>query len=56
MTHLDLKMGTFNTVVLLTSSLSMALSVHFAQLKKSDGTSSLASCGNHGVSGGIPCR
>jgi len=33
-THLDVKMGTFNTVVLLTSSLSMALSVHFAQLKK----------------------
>lgn len=31
---LDVKLGTFNTVVLLTSSLSMALSVHFAQLKK----------------------
>jgi len=27
-------MGTFNTVVLLTSSLSMALSVHYAQLKR----------------------
>jgi cytochrome c oxidase subunit 3 len=32
--HLDVRMGTFNTVVLLTSSLTMALSVHFAQLKK----------------------
>lgn len=32
-THLDLTMGTFNTVVLLTSSLTMALAVHFAQLK-----------------------
>jgi cytochrome c oxidase subunit 3 len=32
--ELNLQMGTFNTVVLLTSSLSMALAVHFAQLKR----------------------
>lgn len=31
---LDIKMGAINTVVLLTSSLTMALSVHFAQLKQ----------------------
>jgi len=30
---LDIKMGATNTVILLTSSLSMALAVHFAQLK-----------------------
>lgn len=32
--HLDVKLGAMNTVVLICSSLTMALSVHFAQLKK----------------------
>ncbi|MGD9764427.1 MAG: cytochrome c oxidase subunit 3 family protein [Candidatus Binatia bacterium] len=32
--HLDIKLGAFNTVVLLTSSLTMALSVHAAQVSK----------------------
>jgi cytochrome c oxidase subunit 3 len=32
--HLDVRLGAFNTVVLLTSSLTMALSVHAAQVSK----------------------
>ncbi len=33
-THLDWRMGALNTVVLLTSSFTMALSIHFAQMNK----------------------
>src|SRR5215470_14735638 len=36
--HLDLTYGTFNTAVLISSSLTMALAVHAAQLGKKKGT------------------